>query len=298
MPVIPHTPWVLKDIPIAPGLCDKICKMIKQKIEAGVYEPSNSSYCSQWFTVLKKDGESLHIVHSLEPLNKVTIAHSGLPPATEKLASHFAGHACSGIFDLYIDNVPIRGPQLYKVLGLNLPAYQDVSQNLEDEKFAEEHKYSIKDFKFKPLDLVLVKNMITESLLSAKMLPWFHGPIVVLTRTQGGNYVVAEMDGMVWQERVAVFRVVPYHTRKQLSLPGGIEEWIDMTPAKLKELQKEQQKATKLEDQDITFGSVRLHEPMNSELGIMSEEESEQEEPQLVKRVKKPSCKVREINKS
>ncbi|KNZ71851.1 hypothetical protein J132_05808, partial [Termitomyces sp. J132] len=84
MPVIPHTPWVLKNIPIAPGLQDKICKMIKQKIEAGVYEPSNSSYCSQWFTVLKKDGESLCIVHSLEPLNKMTIAHSGLPPATEE----------------------------------------------------------------------------------------------------------------------------------------------------------------------------------------------------------------------
>ena len=67
-----------------------------------MYEPSNSSYHSQWFTVLKKDGEGLRIVHSLEPLNKVTIAHSGLPPATEELASHFAGHACGGIFDLYV----------------------------------------------------------------------------------------------------------------------------------------------------------------------------------------------------
>ncbi|KAG5725772.1 hypothetical protein E4T56_gene6904 [Termitomyces sp. T112] len=66
MPVIPHTPWVMKDIPIAPGLRDKICQMIKQKIEARVYEPFNSSYRSQWFTVLKKD------------------AHSGLPPATEE----------------------------------------------------------------------------------------------------------------------------------------------------------------------------------------------------------------------
>ncbi|KAG5718736.1 hypothetical protein E4T56_gene2710 [Termitomyces sp. T112] len=84
MPVIPHTPWVLKNIPIAPGLRDKICQMIKQKIEAGVYEPSNSSYQSQWFTALKKD------------------AHSGLPPATEELASHFAGRACGEIFDLYV----------------------------------------------------------------------------------------------------------------------------------------------------------------------------------------------------
>jgi len=32
----------------------------------------------------------------------VTIAHSGLPSATEELAMHFAGRACSGILDLYI----------------------------------------------------------------------------------------------------------------------------------------------------------------------------------------------------
>jgi len=32
----------------------------------------------------------------------VTIAHSGLPPATEELAMHFIGRACSGILDLYV----------------------------------------------------------------------------------------------------------------------------------------------------------------------------------------------------
>jgi hypothetical protein len=52
--------------------------------------------------VAKKDGKSLWIVHSLEPLNVVTIAHSGLPLATEELASQFAGRACRGMFDLYV----------------------------------------------------------------------------------------------------------------------------------------------------------------------------------------------------
>ncbi|KNZ81653.1 hypothetical protein J132_11006 [Termitomyces sp. J132] len=33
-------------------------------------------------------------------VNKVTTAHSGLPPATEELASHFTGRACGGIFDI------------------------------------------------------------------------------------------------------------------------------------------------------------------------------------------------------
>ena len=102
IPTVPHTPWVLKNIPIPPGLYERVCDMIRKKIEAGVYEPSNSSYRSRWFCVLKKDGESLRIVHSLEPLNAVTIAHSGVPPATEELASKFAGRACGGCLDLYV----------------------------------------------------------------------------------------------------------------------------------------------------------------------------------------------------
>ena len=76
--------------------------MIKDKIASGVYEPSNASYRSHWFCVLKKDGHSLRIVHSLEPLNAVTIAHSGTPPATEELAARFAGRACGGCMDLFV----------------------------------------------------------------------------------------------------------------------------------------------------------------------------------------------------
>ncbi len=102
IPVIEHTPWVLRNIPIPPGIYAEVCRMIKTKIDAGVYEPSNSSYRSRWFTVLKKDGKSLRIVHSLEPLNEVTIAHSGLPPATDPLAEHFAGRACGATLDLFV----------------------------------------------------------------------------------------------------------------------------------------------------------------------------------------------------
>ena len=102
VPTIEHRPWVYRNIPIPPGIYDQVCKMLQKKIEAGVYEPSNASYRSRWFTVAKKDGKSLRIVHSLEPLNAVTIAHSGLPPATEDLAAKFAGRACGGMFDLYV----------------------------------------------------------------------------------------------------------------------------------------------------------------------------------------------------
>ena len=102
MPVVEHKPWVLRNMPIPPGIYDEVCKIIRTKIDAGVYERSNSSYRSRWFTVLKKGGITLRIVHSLEPLNAVTIQHSGVPPHTEQIAEQFAGRACNGILDLYV----------------------------------------------------------------------------------------------------------------------------------------------------------------------------------------------------
>src|SRR5271168_2060964 len=102
IPVVPHKPWVLKNIPIPPGLYPEVCRIIKSKMDAGVYEPSNSVYRSRWFCVLKKDGKSLRLVHNLEPLSEVTIAHSGLPPATETLAAQFVGRAWGGMLDLYV----------------------------------------------------------------------------------------------------------------------------------------------------------------------------------------------------
>ena len=102
MPVVDHTPWVYRNIPIPAGIYPEVCKIVQKKLDAGVYEPSNASYRSRWFTVAKKDGKSLRIVHSLEPLNAITIAHSGVPPATEELASKYAGRACGGMLDLYV----------------------------------------------------------------------------------------------------------------------------------------------------------------------------------------------------
>ena len=84
-----------------PGIYGEVCKIIQTKIDAGVYERLNSSYRSRWFTVLKK-GSKLCIVHSLQPLNAVTIQHPGVLPLTEQLAEHFTGRACGGILDLYV----------------------------------------------------------------------------------------------------------------------------------------------------------------------------------------------------
>lgn len=101
IPTIPHRPWVVKNRPIPPGIYNKVIELLQRKIDAGVMEPSNSPYRSAWFTHAKKNGD-LRALQSLEPLNAVTIAHSGVPPFTDQLVEQFANRACGGMLDLYV----------------------------------------------------------------------------------------------------------------------------------------------------------------------------------------------------
>ena len=71
-------------------------------MDTSVYERSNSSYRSRWFCIAKKEADAIHPVHSLEPLNTVTIQHSGVTPFTEQITKQFAGRSCRGMLDLYI----------------------------------------------------------------------------------------------------------------------------------------------------------------------------------------------------
>ena len=100
MPTVPHTPWEYRNIPIPPGILDKVVEVLKNKIDAGAYEPSQSSYRGRWFCVLKKNG-ALRIVHDLQPLNKVTIRDAGLLPIIDNFVEPFAGSQCYTVFDLF-----------------------------------------------------------------------------------------------------------------------------------------------------------------------------------------------------
>src|SRR5882672_6471827 len=77
IPTVEHIPWVEQNIPILPGIYDEVIRIIKEKIKVGIYERSNSSYQSKWVCILRRDGQSLRIVHDLQPLNAVTIKDSG-----------------------------------------------------------------------------------------------------------------------------------------------------------------------------------------------------------------------------
>ncbi|KAG2112062.1 uncharacterized protein F5147DRAFT_572787 [Suillus discolor] len=46
IPTVPHIPWEYKIIPIPPGIQSKVIDVLKLKIDAGVYEASQSAYRS------------------------------------------------------------------------------------------------------------------------------------------------------------------------------------------------------------------------------------------------------------
>jgi hypothetical protein len=43
IPTVPHMPWEYKNMTILPGLLTKVIEVLKLKVEAGVYEPCQSS---------------------------------------------------------------------------------------------------------------------------------------------------------------------------------------------------------------------------------------------------------------
>ena len=71
-----------------------------EKIEGGVYEPTQSSYCSKWFCVKKKNGD-LRIVHDLQKLNSITIRDTGVPPILDEFVERFAGQSIYSVLDMY-----------------------------------------------------------------------------------------------------------------------------------------------------------------------------------------------------
>ena len=89
MLVVLHEPWALANIPISLGIREQVVTMLKDKLKAGVYEPSQSSYRRLWFCVLKKS-EKLRLVHNLQPLNKVSIRDTGMLPILNSFVELFA----------------------------------------------------------------------------------------------------------------------------------------------------------------------------------------------------------------
>jgi hypothetical protein len=108
-------------------------------------------------------------------------------------------------------------------------------------------------------DLILVRNTAIEKSLDKKMKARYLGPIVVIRRTKGGSYVIAELNGALWQQKVGAFRCVPYFACKSIELPKNVLEWLETSEEAIQKVlsSKDNEQEWTGED-DLTFGKIGL----------------------------------------
>jgi len=63
-----------------------------------------------------------------------------------------------------------------------------------------------------------------------KMKPRYLGPMIVVKKLQEGAYILAELDGSVWQNSI------PYLLRKKMDFMREVQELLDASEENLKEL--------------------------------------------------------------
>ena len=80
-------------------------------------------------------------------------------------------------------------------------------------------------------------NTQIEKSLNQKMKPRYLEPIIVVSRTRRGAYILCELDGSVLHNPVVQFWVIPYLARKNIFLPEG---FIDIDSKWLKEMEEQE----------------------------------------------------------
>ena len=102
--------------------------------------------------------------------------------------------------------------------------------------FSAKYENTITEQVFDTGALVMVRNSRVHADLNRKTKPRYLGPMVVVRRTQGGSYILSELDGSVSALRYAAFRLVPYYPRSHISIPvtqlvSYTDEHLDMMAA-------------------------------------------------------------------
>ncbi|KAF8811323.1 hypothetical protein BYT27DRAFT_7089649 [Phlegmacium glaucopus] len=146
-------------------------------------------------------------------------------------------------------------------------------------QYEKEHRAMIKDYTFGAGGLVLVRNTEIESSLNKKMKPRYNGPMVVISRTRGGSYVLAELDGAVLHQKVGAFRVVPYFAQRKIDLPDDIHELIDVPAQVLERIEQAEDVDKELPEKDFSFENVRLQSEKNESLDNEAETANEEAIP-------------------
>ena len=83
--------------------------------------------------------------------------------------------------------------------------------------------------------MVLMRNSAVEKSLNRKTRVRYLGPLVVVSRNKGGAYILAELDGAVFDRPIAAYRVIPYIARVEpVVIPDGV---LDVPPTRISEME-------------------------------------------------------------
>jgi hypothetical protein len=100
--------------------------------------------------------------------------------------------------------------------------------------FERKHVRMIHDYKFAPGSLVLMRNTQIEYKLNQKIKPQYLGPLIIVSRNRGGAYIVAELDGSVFDRPVAAFRLIPYFARAAIPIPKDL---LDVNQQRIRKME-------------------------------------------------------------
>ncbi|ETW76611.1 hypothetical protein HETIRDRAFT_327968, partial [Heterobasidion irregulare TC 32-1] len=102
--------------------------------------------------------------------------------------------------------------------------------------FKQQHLATLCNFNFHQGLLVLMRNTAIEKALNQKMHPQYLGLLLVISRNRGGAYILAKLDGSVFDQPVAAFRVIPYFARRSLKL-ADLEALLDISQEHLQAME-------------------------------------------------------------
>jgi hypothetical protein len=66
------------------------------------------------------------------------------------------------------------------------------------------------------------------------MKSWYLGPLVIVSHNRGEAYIVAELDGSVFDRPVAAFQLIPYFARTVIPIPKDL---FDVNQQRIREME-------------------------------------------------------------
>lgn len=106
-----------------------------------------------------------------------------------------------------------------------------------------------------------MRNSPVEMSLNRKMKCQWECPYIVVARKDSGAYILANMSGKVFKDKVAAFRVIPYFAQHAIKSPEKLDEVLDQSPENIKKLLDKSDN----ENEDRVEKEIYDEEPLRSD---------------------------------